>query len=50
MTRRDTRTGGVLEQMILPALTRGGYTHETQVNIGERLGGGKRLQVRVLDQ
>jgi len=25
MTPRDTRTGGVLEEMILPALTRGGY-------------------------
>jgi hypothetical protein len=28
MTPRNTPTGGVLEAMILPALTRGGYTHE----------------------
>jgi hypothetical protein len=38
---RDTRTGGVLEQMILPALERGGYSHTAQVNIGMRLGIGK---------
>jgi hypothetical protein len=41
MAPRDTRTGGVLEQMVLPALKQGGYTWETQVNVGERLGGGK---------
>lgn len=40
MTPRDTRTGGVLEAMILPALQRGGYTYETQVRIGKRSGGG----------
>ncbi len=40
---RDTRTGGVLEAMVLPALRRGGYTYETQVNIGIRLGGGKHI-------
>jgi len=43
MTPRDTRTGGVLEQMVLPALMRGGYSYETQVNIGQRLGGGKHI-------
>jgi len=37
---RDTRTGGVLEAMVLPALKRGGYTYETQVKIGKRPGGG----------
>ena len=37
---RDTRTGGVLEAMVLPALTRGGYTYKTQVNIGKRPGRG----------
>ena len=37
--RRDTRTGGVLENMILPALERGGYQHRKQVVIGTRLGG-----------
>lgn len=40
MTPRDTRTGGVLEAMILPALRQGGYTYETQVKIGQRPGGG----------
>ena len=36
---RDTRTGGVLENMVLPALERGGYRHSKQVIIGKRLGG-----------
>jgi hypothetical protein len=40
MTPRNTNTGGVLEAMILPALDRGGYTHETQVVVGVRCGGG----------
>ena len=40
MSPRDTRTGGVLESMILPALERGGYTYNKQVAIGKRLGGG----------
>jgi hypothetical protein len=40
MTPRNTRTGGVLEQMVLPALQQGGYTYRTQVHIGERLGCG----------
>jgi hypothetical protein len=39
MTPRDTRTGGVLEAMILPALERGGYAHSAQVAIGQRIGG-----------
>ena len=41
MTRRNTRTGGVLEQMMLPALNQGGYSYNTQVVIGKRPGGGK---------
>lgn len=41
MTPRNTRTGGVLEAMVLPALTQGGYSYTTQVNIGKRLGLGK---------
>jgi hypothetical protein len=41
--RRDTRTGSVLEQMVLPALERGGYEYFRQVDIGERLGGGKHI-------
>ena len=40
MTPRNTNTGGVLEAMILPALDRGGYAHETQVVVGTRCGGG----------
>lgn len=43
MTGRNTTTGRVLEEMILPALRRGGYEVRTQVNVGVRLGGGKHL-------
>jgi hypothetical protein len=39
MTPRDTRTGGVLEAMILPALERGGYTYRKQVKVGTRPNG-----------
>ena len=38
---RNTRTGGVLEQMVLPALEQGGYKYRTQVNLGQRLGLGR---------
>ena len=41
--RRNTRTGGVLERMILPALDQGGYSYRVQVNIGQRLGCGQHL-------
>jgi hypothetical protein len=41
MSPRNTRTGGVLEAMVLPALKQGGYTYETQVNLGQRLGIGR---------
>jgi hypothetical protein len=40
VTPRNTNTGGVLEAMILPALTRGGYTCDTQIRAGARPGGG----------
>ena len=40
MSPRNTTTGGVLEAMILPALKRGGYSHQVQQRIGERFGGG----------
>jgi PD-(D/E)XK nuclease superfamily domain len=43
MAPRDTRTGGVLEAMILPALKRGGYDYLVQQAIGERLGGGRHV-------
>lgn len=38
MTPRNTSTGGVLEQMALPALKMGGYSYKTGVKIGTRLG------------
>lgn len=41
MAKRNTRTGGVLEAMVLPALTQGGYAYTTQVHIGQRLGCGQ---------
>ena len=41
MTPRNTRTGGVLEAMVLPALDQGGYAYKVQVNIGKRLGLGR---------
>jgi hypothetical protein len=40
VTPRNTNTGAVLEAMILPALSRGGYVCEKQVRIGTRCGGG----------
>jgi hypothetical protein len=40
MSPRNTNTGGVLEAMILPALTRGGYTAKKQQIVGKRCGGG----------
>ena len=41
MAPRNTRTGAVLESMVLPSLEQGGYTYRTQVNIGTRIGGGR---------
>jgi hypothetical protein len=43
MSPGSTRTGGVLERMILPALDEGGYTYEKQVRLGQRLGLGKHV-------
>jgi hypothetical protein len=37
---RNTNTGAVLEQMVLPALTYGGYQARSQVVTGARPGGG----------
>lgn len=39
----NTRTGGVLEAMILPALKQGGYSYQSQVVVGDRLGCGKHV-------
>ena len=43
MTPRNTRTGGVLEQMVLPALHHGAYSYDPQADIGERLGVGRHV-------
>lgn len=43
MGARDTRTGAVLEQMILSALEQGGYRCRRQVHIGDRPGGGRHV-------
>ena len=40
MSPRNTNTGAVLEAMVVPALERGGYTCETQIEAGTRVGGG----------
>ena len=40
---RNTRTGGVLERMVLPALDQGGYNYQTQVHVGQRLGLGRHI-------
>lgn len=41
-------TGKVLEEMVLPALKCGGYQYKKQVDIGDRLGAGKKHRVDVL--
>jgi hypothetical protein len=41
--RRGTTTGAVMEAMVLPALEQGGYEYFRQVEVGERLGGGKHI-------
>jgi len=41
MAKRNTRTGQVLEQMIVPALRQGGYECKEQEVIGERLRSGR---------
>jgi len=40
---RDTRTGNVLESMIVPALRGGGYQWQLQVTVGTRPGGGRHV-------
>lgn len=43
MTPRDTTTGKVLEDMVLPPLRKGGYTTELQKTIGKRFGRGRHV-------
>ena len=35
---RNTRTGVVLERMVLPALDQGGYSYKIQTRLGQRFG------------
>ena len=39
MAPRNTGTGNVFEQMVLPALTMGGYSYQKQARVGLRPGG-----------
>jgi hypothetical protein len=50
MTPRNTRTGGVLELMVLPALDQGGYAYKVQVHLGQRLGLGKHMVDAVVEK
>ena len=48
--RRDTSTGWVLEQMVLPALQRGEYECRVQVDVGARLGHGRHFVDAVVEK
>jgi methylmalonyl-CoA mutase cobalamin-binding subunit len=43
MSPRDTRTGEVMEQMVVPAMVRGGYEFRRKIDIGRRLGRGRHI-------
>jgi hypothetical protein len=49
VSARDTRTGGVLEAMVLRALREGGYDFQQQVRIGSRPGGGRHVVDAVVE-
>lgn len=40
---RNTRTGFVLERMVLPALEQGGYSYRVQAKLGQRFGIGRHV-------
>jgi hypothetical protein len=40
---RNTRTGLVLERMVLPALEQGGYSYRVQAKLGQRFGIGSHV-------
>ncbi len=40
---RNTRTGNVLERMLLPALDQGGYAYRIQAKLGQRFGIGSHI-------
>lgn len=50
MSPGSTRTGGVLERMVLPALEEGGYDYRTQVRLGKRLGTGEHVVDAVIEK
>lgn len=50
MSPGNTRTGGVLERMVLPALDQGGYSYRVQVRVGERLGCGSHFVDAVVEK
>jgi len=47
---RNTRTGGVLELMVLPTLDQGGYSYKTQVHVGQRLGCGRHMVDAIVEK
>ena len=47
---RDTRTGGVMEEMIPASLKRGGYDYKARVKIGQRLGCGAHFVDAVVEK
>ena len=50
MSPGNTRSGGVLERMVLPALDQGGYKYKVQVRVGERLGTGRHFVDAVVEK
>ncbi|MGH9195696.1 MAG: PD-(D/E)XK nuclease superfamily protein [Acidimicrobiia bacterium] len=50
MSSRNTRTGGVLERIVLPALDHGGYSYRVQVKLGDRLGCGSHFVDAVVEK
>lgn len=47
---RNTRTGSVLERMLLPALEQGGYSYRVQEKLGKRFGIGSHVVDAVAEQ
>ena len=46
---RDTCTGWVLEQMILPSFARGGYAYKVRVKVGQHLRGTEKVEIVTLE-
>jgi hypothetical protein len=47
---RNTRTGSVLERMVLPALEQGGYSYRVQAKLGRRFGIGSHIVDAVVEK